>query len=136
MFYLFGFERPPPMASLFVKISLLVALLMLGKLANARDENDKNDSVSGAGSDDDDGGDEDDDEDDDDELFIELFDPMRDKVSSSYDLYRLKRRLLLNYDRDTRPLYNSNEFVVVYVKIKLVQINHLDEVLQVNNFQI
>lgn len=140
MFYMFGFERPPPSLSslsqilartflfVFVFSRLVFAntnILTTNSTTNlnlnisianetATDYDDGGGSGSGG-----DGIDEDED---------------IDQVASSYDLFRLKRKLLFEYDRDSRPLYNSIEPMRVYFRVKLVQLNHLDEVYQVIYF--
>lgn len=159
MFYLFGFERPPPIPSPFLPfnhqrrrftlpfvIRFLIIFGVLSRqfvLANNANNNNNNNNVytknpfnlNDAARNDtrnfDDNDYYDDDEDDDDVgQTIDLGPPI-EEVITSYDLYRLKRKLLFFYDRDSRPLYNSIDPIRVYLRIKLLQINNLDEELQV-----
>ena len=141
MFYLFGFERPPPYwsksrsrrksATIISgnKTCLVLLFLVLLKLASgAADLEEESISEDDGDEDGDDDEDDDDDYDDnDDEIDLSI----ADKVTSSYDLYKLKRSLLNNYDKGARPLINSQQPIKVFMRIKFVQINHLDEVLQV-----
>ena len=98
------------------------------------DDNDADDDQDGNNHeyDDDDDNDEDEDEyeyyEDDDEDID--WTPI-DKVESSYDLYRLKQRLLYSYDKGARPVLDSSQPIKVFFRVRFVQINNLDEVFQV-----
>ncbi len=136
MFYMFGFERPPPprtsatrkshftpqtRAFLFQTFLLVVVLSRLVHSTTSDDrEDDSVDYDADANEEDEDSADE----------FAMAMEPI-ENVTSSYDLFRLRRKLLFFYDRDSRPLYNSIQPIKVYMSVKFVQINHLDEVLQV-----
>lgn len=143
MFYLFGFERPPPKSrkpasSPLKLVCLLLLFLVLFKLAsgsgsdleNDDGNDDNNDTDNNDGDDDDEGDDDSDDDYDDDDEGIDL--SYNDVVTSSYDLLKLKRSLLYSYDKGARPLINSQQPIKVFLRIKFVQINNLDEVLQVH----
>lgn len=142
MFYLFGFERPPPKSrktasSPLKLVCLLLLFLVLFKLASGsgsdlenEDNNDDNNDTDNNDGDDDDEGDDDSDDDYDDDEGIDL--SYNDVVTSSYDLLKLKRSLLYSYDKGARPLINSQQPIKVFLRIKFVQINNLDEVLQVH----
>ena len=57
-----------------------------------------------------------------------------EKITTSRDLKRLKRKLLTNYDPYSRPLYSSSKAIEIGLSVGIIQINDLDPLYQVNFF--
>ena len=108
---------------------LLVAATNVTTNSESREDDDDGDDGESEADVDGDGGDEDadDDESDNDYDASDWF-TMPEQVLSSMDLQRLRRSLLHNYDRRSRPVRDWSHSTRVDVGVRLVQINTLDEV--------
>lgn len=145
---LLGAKRASTVWWLFLFRVLFVILLVSSQLLankSSSPDDDLTDEYNDENADDDDVDvDVDDDDDDDDDVVNgdnddnEYMDePLEldfvETVTSSYDLDRLKQWLLLYYDKGSRPLANSSMPMKVYLRIKYIQINNLNEELQVQS---